>query len=123
VAAAGYQSVIGGFSLLLISRLAGEPWPQPIPEAWIAWMYLLVFSSLIAFPSFVQVLRLLPANIGMTYAYVTPVGAVLLGWWLLGEPVTIFTLLGAALVLLGVAGVFHEQIRAYAAPAPAPVVA
>lgn len=111
VAAAGYQSVIGGVVLLIVAILTGEPVPNPTTEAWLAWGYLLVFSSLVAFPAYVQVLRLLPMSIGMTYAYVTPVGAVLLGWWLLGEPITIFTVAGAVLVLAGVAGVFREQLR------------
>ncbi len=46
-----------------------------------------------------------------TYAYVNPVGAALLGWLVLDEPITRWTVLGAALVILGVAGVFHERFR------------
>ncbi len=121
-AAAGYQSVIGGAILLGIAVVAGEPPATPSLEAWLAWGYLLAFASVLAFPAFVQVLRLLPMSVGMTYAYVTPVGAVILGWWLLGEPITPHTVIGAALVLLGVAGVFHEQFRSrpplIEAPAP-----
>jgi drug/metabolite transporter (DMT)-like permease len=37
------------------------------------------------------------------------VGAVLLGWLVLQEPITPWTLGGAALVLLGVAGVFRAR--------------
>ena len=91
--------------------LAGEPVPQPIPEAWAAWAYLVVFGSLVAFTAYIQVLRLLPMNIVATYAYVNPVGAVILGWLFLNEPITLLTVAGAALVLLGVAGVFREQLR------------
>ncbi len=85
------------------------------PEAWAAWAYLIVFSSMFAFTSFIKALRLLPTNIVMTYAYVNPVVAVFLGWTILGEPVTRWTIGGSALIFLGVMGVFHER-RAGAKP-------
>ncbi|HEY3116393.1 MAG TPA: EamA family transporter, partial [Chloroflexota bacterium] len=44
-----------------------------------------------------------------TYAYVNPVGALLLGWLLLAEPMTLSTLLGSILVLIGITGVFRDQ--------------
>lgn len=47
----------------------------------------------------------------MTYAYVNPVLAVLLGNLVLGEPVTGRTVAGAALVLAGVAAVFRAHAR------------
>jgi drug/metabolite transporter (DMT)-like permease len=47
----------------------------------------------------------------MTYAYVNPVIAVFLGWILLGEEITLWTLGGTVLVVLGVMGVFHEKRR------------
>lgn len=109
---AGYQNLIGGSALLLVAVLAREPLPHPIPEAWAAWVYLIVFGSIVGFTAFLQVLKQLPMKIVMTYAYVNPVGAVLLGWLLLDEPITPLTVVGAALVLLGVAGVFREQMRA-----------
>jgi len=48
----------------------------------------------------------LPTRIVFTYAYVNPVIAVFLGWLILNEGITGWTLAGAFLVLLGVAGVF-----------------
>jgi drug/metabolite transporter (DMT)-like permease len=45
----------------------------------------------------------------MTYAYVNPVLAVVLGWAVLGEAITTWTVGGSFLVLLGVAGVFRER--------------
>ena len=47
----------------------------------------------------------------MTYAYVNPVGAALLGWWLLDESITGWTIAGAALVIGGDAGGFRERYR------------
>jgi drug/metabolite transporter (DMT)-like permease len=76
-----------------------------------AWGYLVLFGSVIAFTSFVKALQLLPVHVVATYAYVNPVIAVLLGWLILAERITSWTIAGSLLVLLGVAGVFHEQRR------------
>ncbi|MFX0145446.1 MAG: EamA family transporter [Candidatus Hodarchaeota archaeon] len=106
---AGYQSLIGGLGFLILVLVFREPKPAPTDQAWLAWGYLVLFGSVIAFTSFVQMLRLLPMNIAMTYAYVNPVIAVLLGALILGEPITTWTVSGAVLVILGVAGVFRDR--------------
>ncbi len=107
-----YQHLFGAVGLLLVGFLMREPLPNPIREAWFAWGYLVIFGSVIAFTAFVRALRLLPTNIAMTYAYVNPVIAVLLGWMILQEPLTGWTVGGMALILLGVAGVFRaKQIK------------
>jgi drug/metabolite transporter (DMT)-like permease len=108
-ASSGAQQVSGAISLALVALLAGEPMPHPTGEAWLAWGYLIIAGSLMGFTSFIRTLQLLPSNIAMTYAYVNPVGAVLLGWLVLHEPITGWTIAGAALVLLGVAGVFRAR--------------
>jgi drug/metabolite transporter (DMT)-like permease len=62
-----------------------------------------------AFTSFVRALRLLPTSLVMTYAYINPVIAVILGWAILHESITGWTIAGSALVLIGVAGVFRAR--------------
>jgi len=104
-----YQHLFGGVALFLAATIMAEPRPTPIPQAWMAWGYLVVFGSLFAFTSFVKALRLLPVNIVMTYAYVNPVVAVILGRAILGEPITRWTIGGSVLIVLGVMGVFHER--------------
>jgi drug/metabolite transporter (DMT)-like permease len=94
----GYQQAFGAVGLLVVAILLGEPKPTPTPEAWTAWGYLVIFGSVFAFTSFVKALRLLPTNIVMTYAYVNPVIAVFLGWMILDEQVTLWTLCGTVLV-------------------------
>ncbi len=108
-ASSGAQQVSGAVGLAGLALLVGEPAPHPTGEAWLAWAYLVVAGSLMGFTSFIRTLRLLPSNIAMTYAYVNPVGAVLLGWLVLQEPITGWTIAGATLVLLGVAGVFRAR--------------
>ena len=67
------------------------------------------FGSVIAFTSFIKALRLLPAKIVFTYAFVNPIVAVMLGFVFLNEPITIWTLVGSTLILTGVFGVFKEK--------------
>lgn len=118
-ASSGLQQLVGGVGLMMVAVLGQEPLPSPAPEAWWAWGYLIVFASILTFTAFTQALRLLPTSVVFTYAYVNPVGAVLLGSLVLQEPITGWTIGGAALVLLGVAGVFHaRRVPAAAGPRP-----
>jgi drug/metabolite transporter (DMT)-like permease len=105
----GYQQLMAGLGYVVLLLVVREPRPSPVPEAWLAWGYLVVFGSILAFTAYVQALRLLPINIAMTNAYVNPVIAVILGWVILREPITGWTIGGTALVLLGVAGVFRTR--------------
>ena len=106
---AGYQLLFGAAGLFILVISLREPRPAPVAEAWIAWGYLVVFGSVLGFTSYVQALNLLPAKIVFTYAFVNPVLAVILGVLILGEPVTLWTICGAVLVILGVVGVFRER--------------
>jgi drug/metabolite transporter (DMT)-like permease len=114
------QQLSGGVGLVLLMYLNSEPLPHPRPEAWWAWGYLVVFGSVLAFTSFVMALRLLPTGIVFTYGYVNPLIAVVLGWLILQEPITGWTIAGAALILLGVAGVFRDRIKRQRPAAPKP---
>lgn len=106
-AVSAYQHLSAGAVFLLISLLLGEPFPDPIPEAWAAWGYLILFGSVLAFTSYVMALKLLPVDIVMTFAYVNPVLAVILGWLVLGEPLSWNIAAGAAMIILAVIGVFR----------------
>lgn len=105
-----YQHLFGAVGLISAALLTREPFPQPTTDAIFAWGYLIIFGSVIAFTAFVRVLHMLPTNIVMTYAYVNPVIAVILGWVILREPVTGWTIGGMLLILLGVAGVFRARV-------------
>jgi drug/metabolite transporter (DMT)-like permease len=109
LAISGWQQALGGLALLAISIASGEPRPTPSTEAWLAWGYLVIFGSVIAFTSYMATIRRLPYRIVVTYTYANPVIAVLLGWLVLDEQITGWTVGGALLVVAGVAGVFRHR--------------
>jgi drug/metabolite transporter (DMT)-like permease len=108
-ASSGYQHLIGGAGFALLVLLLREPAATPSTDAWLAWGFLVVFGSSIGFTAFVVALQRLPIRVTMTYAYVNPVFAVILGAIILDEAITIWTIAGAVLVLLGVAGVYRDR--------------
>jgi drug/metabolite transporter (DMT)-like permease len=65
--------------------------------------YLVVFGSLLAYPTYEWLLRNAPSRLVGTYAFVNPLVAVVLGWWLLGESVGGRTALAAGVIAVGVA--------------------
>jgi drug/metabolite transporter (DMT)-like permease len=96
----------GGVLLTAAGLLLGEgarisPDIFTIP-AILAWLYLLVFGSLIGFSAFTYLLRVTTPSKVATSAYVNPLVAVTLGWALLGESVTPRTLVAAAIIIGGV---------------------
>lgn len=105
----GYQQLFGGIFFALIALIVREPLPTPTTQAWLAWGYLVIFGSVIAFTSFVTALQILPTRLVTTYSYVNPVIAVLLGWLILGEPITYWTIAGGVLVLIGVTGIYRAS--------------
>ena len=111
-ALAGYQQLVGCIAFFLISLFFNEPPLQPAREAVFAWVYLVIAGGVCAFTAYMYALKLLPTALVATYAYVNPVIAVFLGWLILREAITPWTILGAALILLGVFGVFRVKTAA-----------
>lgn len=72
-------------------------------SAGLAWGYLVVFGSLVGFTAYIWLLGVTSIAKAGTYAYVNPIVAVLLGWAILHEPVTLRMLLAAGIILVGVA--------------------
>lgn len=82
----------GGVGLLVAAAIAGD-WSRLdiggiSPRSWLAFLYLVVFGSIVAFTAYLWTLRATTLAVASTYAYVNPVVAVVLGWALAGEPVT-----------------------------------
>jgi drug/metabolite transporter (DMT)-like permease len=103
----GMQMAWGGVWLTLAGLAAGE-WARLDPAAFTlrslaAWGYLVVFGSLVGFTAYVWLLGRTTAARVSTYAYVNPVVAVLLGWAVLGEPLSARVAVAAAVIVGAVA--------------------
>lgn len=106
IMSAGAQMLVGGLFLSLTAATLGEfrdfhPWTISA-ETWLSLLYLIVAGSIIAFTAYLWLLHHeSPTKVG-TYAYVNPVVAVLLGFFVGGEMLGVRTILGAFLVLISV---------------------
>jgi drug/metabolite transporter (DMT)-like permease len=103
----GMEMLGGGALLLIVGALSGElsrfDMHQVSKVSTIGLVYLITFGSLIGFTSYIWLLdKVSPARLG-TYAYVNPVVAVLLGWAIAGEKLSIRTGVAAAIVICAVA--------------------
>jgi drug/metabolite transporter (DMT)-like permease len=117
-----YEMLFGGLFLLLGGLITGEdviPRAAPL-ESWLAWAYLVVFGSLVAFTSYVWLLSVAPISLVATYAYVNPIVAVFLGWLILSEPVTPAILMCGAVVVAAVAIVVAAERKPRSKPSPSP---
>jgi drug/metabolite transporter (DMT)-like permease len=102
--AAGAQMMLGGAVLLALSQATGELQPFPsIPlRAALALLYLIVGGSLLGFTAYVWLLARMPATRVASHAYVNPLVAVCLGYFLAGEVLTARMILASALVIASV---------------------
>jgi len=102
----GAQMFAGGMFLGLTSVGLGEFrnfHPSNVSRgAWLSLLYLIVAGSIMGFTAYVWLLHHeSPTKVG-TYAYVNPVVAVLVGYFLGGEELNLRTILGSLFVLISV---------------------
>jgi drug/metabolite transporter (DMT)-like permease len=107
----GAAMTLGGGMLLVLSAAFGElhPFPHVSMRGGLALLYLIVFGSLLGFTAFVWLLARMPATRVSSHAYVNPVVAVALGYFVAGETITIRTLIGTGLVLGSVVLILRKQ--------------
>jgi drug/metabolite transporter (DMT)-like permease len=104
------EMLCGGVALLLMSALRGEPWHWPIQTGvWLAWWYLVVFGSLIAFSAYMLLLARTTSSIAASYSLVNPVVALFLGVTLGGETVSSWEWIAAGVVMIGVVLLFSGR--------------
>jgi drug/metabolite transporter (DMT)-like permease len=105
--ATSMEMIAGGVVLLVIAAAAGQlngfslanvSW-----EAAISWVYLVIFGSLVGFTAYIWLLGHTSIAKAGTYAYVNPIVAVFLGWAILGEAITMRTVVATVVILAGVA--------------------
>jgi drug/metabolite transporter (DMT)-like permease len=102
--AAGAQMLLGGIVLMGLSLTTGELTSLPH----ISWrvagalLYLIVGGSLLGFTAYVWLLARMPATQVASHAYVNPLVALALGYFLAGETLTLRMVLASALVVMSV---------------------
>lgn len=101
---AGLQMLFGGLFMfpasLLFDDLSNITFT---PEAAWSMLYLTIFGSIVAYACYSYALRKLPMTIVSMYAYINPLVAVLLGWLVLDEKLTLR--MGIA-ILITVSGIY-----------------
>ena len=101
----GYQMILGGILMLFFSLLIGEEWSSPVSWSGVvqfSMIILIIFGSIVAFTSFNYLLKVVSTEKVATSAYVNPVIALFLGWYILGEVITFQSIIAAIILLLGV---------------------
>ncbi len=98
------QMLCGGAVLMALSLATHEApaWPPAGVAVW-AWVYLLVFGSLVAFNAYMVLLSRTTVVVASSYCFVNPIIALVLGVGVGGETVTPLEWLASAIVLSGVA--------------------
>jgi drug/metabolite transporter (DMT)-like permease len=103
--ATGFASELlcGGMALLIMSALRGESWHLPTaPGPWVAWAFLVIAGSLIAFNAYMVLLARTSGSLAASYTLVNPVVALFLGVTFGGESISLWEWLSTGVVLLGV---------------------
>lgn len=121
--ASSLQLLCGGTGLMVVALLHGDfgrfDFAAISGRSWTAFAHLVIAGSIVGFSTFVWLMKhSTPARVA-TYAYVNPVVAVLLGWLILGEPVSSRTLVAAAIIVTAVAIITVQKNRP-GTPAVAP---
>ncbi|HEX2142148.1 MAG TPA: EamA family transporter [Candidatus Limnocylindria bacterium] len=123
----GMEQLAGGASLVILALVVGEVGRLEVGsvsrESWIALAYLIVFGSLVAFTAYVWLLNHVAVTTVATYAYVNPIVAVALGMLFRSEPLTLRTLLAAALIIGAVVAMVSGRPREAEEPGPSPEAA
>lgn len=118
------QMLVGAIVLGALALVSGEPVgfdPAAVSsDSVAALLYLAFIGGLFAFSVYTWLLRVAPLPRVATYAYVNPIVAFILGAILLGEPITIRTVVAGAIIVVAVALIVSARGRGRA---PASAVA
>jgi len=108
-----YQMLAGGAVLVIVALARGElatvdPSTFSV-RSLIAFAYLVMFGSLVAYSAYTWLLQNASVSLVSTYAFVNPVVAVVLGALILAEPITASIVIGAAVIVVAVAFIIFRQ--------------
>ncbi|MGY1620014.1 EamA family transporter [Geodermatophilus sp. SYSU D00691] len=109
------EMAAGGTAMVLLGSIGGE-WGRldlgsVDAPSWLAFGYLVLVGSLVAYSAYVWLLAHAPVSLVTTYAYVNPAVAVGLGALFLGEPLSAPVLVGGAVIIAAVALVITAESR------------
>jgi drug/metabolite transporter (DMT)-like permease len=122
VMSSGAQMLAGGVLLAVTAAVLGEfrdfhPW-NVSREVWFSLLYLIVAGSIVGFTAYVWLIHHeSPTKVG-TYAYVNPIVAVLVGYFLGDEALSSRTIVGTMFVLISVVVITTTRVKKAVAPLP-----
>lgn len=100
------QMLSGGLLCFIFGLITGEGarfnLAQISTHSALALGYLIFFGSIVGFSAFIWLLRVADPTVVSTYAYVNPIVAVILGWALAGEHMTVQDGLAAVIIVAAV---------------------
>jgi drug/metabolite transporter (DMT)-like permease len=98
--------VCGAVMLHVAALVSGEygrfHWAAVSLKSWFGLGYLVVFGSIVTFTAYTWLLEHCSPTLVATHTYANPVVAVILGWWLAGEPVSMRLVLSTGAILAAI---------------------
>ncbi len=102
----GQQLVAGGLASFVIAagrgEYAGFSWFEVPLSALAGLLFLIFLGSIVAYVSYIWLLSVKDPVLVSTHTYINPIVAVVIGWFIAGESVSVVQLLGLAIILTGV---------------------
>jgi drug/metabolite transporter (DMT)-like permease len=101
----GYQMLMAGSMLCIGSLIFKETWISPLrwnTDVQLSMLFLIFFGGIVAFTSFNYLLKMVSPEKVATSAYVNPIIAMLLGWYILSETLTLQSIIASTVLLTGV---------------------
>ena len=105
--------VLSTVAMLLVLPFYWQDKPTHLPSAISLWalLYSATMATLVAmFCYFYLIKKLAPATVSLT-TFITPVLALVWGFWLNGERFSTFTAIGMAVIMLGMCAYFLQDIK------------
>lgn len=110
----GYQMLIGGGMMLVVSIFLREPvgglFQMDAKAIW-SMAFLVIFGSIIAFTAFNYLLKYVSPEKVATSTYINPIVALILGWWVLDELITDQSMIAAVILLTGVYFINSTKVK------------
>ncbi|WGD48812.1 DMT family transporter [Bradyrhizobium sp. CB1650] len=100
LATATFQLMASTVMMAIVAGVIEKPWRLPLPgvATWLAVLGLAGLSTALAYIVFFQILRRSGATNVMLVTLLVPVTAILLGWLVLGEPISAREIAGALVI-------------------------